>query len=118
MSRGFAFATSSTRALLLTCLLTVGVDCSRTKAPSEKGQAPAAPAMTPPAGRTNGGAIAQASEDGQWLMPAKNFASTHSAFGPAILIAVRPWERSVTAPFPGPTAPANRSMPAFSRPST
>ena len=34
---------------------------------------------------------------------AKNFASTHSAFGPAILITVRPWERSVTVPVDGVT---------------
>jgi lanthanide-dependent methanol dehydrogenase len=76
MSPGFAFATSSARATLLASLLVVGVGCSRTKTPNEKGQAPAAPAITPPAGRTNGGAIAQVSEDGQWLMPAKNYAST------------------------------------------
>ena len=32
--------------------------------------------MTPVAGRSNGGAIANEAEDGQWLRPAKNYAST------------------------------------------
>ena len=56
--------------------LLLAAACSGTKAPNEKGQAPAAPAQTPAAGRSNGGAIAQQNEDGQWTLPAKNFAST------------------------------------------
>ncbi|HEY1953451.1 MAG TPA: methanol/ethanol family PQQ-dependent dehydrogenase [Gemmatimonadaceae bacterium] len=32
--------------------------------------------MTPVSGRSNGGAIASSPEDGQWLMPAKNYSST------------------------------------------
>ncbi|MFL5483026.1 MAG: methanol/ethanol family PQQ-dependent dehydrogenase [Gemmatimonadaceae bacterium] len=50
--------------------------CSSTKTPNETGHAPAAPVQTPAAGRTNGGAPAQQTEDGQWMMPAKNYAST------------------------------------------
>jgi alcohol dehydrogenase (cytochrome c) len=50
--------------------------CSGTKTPNEKGQAPAAASQTPIAGRSNGGAIAQQNEDGQWTRPAKNYAST------------------------------------------
>jgi alcohol dehydrogenase (cytochrome c) len=50
--------------------------CSGTKTPNEKGQAPSAPSQTPVAGRSNGGAIAQQNEDGQWTRPAKNYAST------------------------------------------
>jgi len=60
----------------LSLLIATGVaGCSRSKqAPT--GQTPSAPGPTPIAGRTNGGAIAAAAEDGQWIRPAKDFAST------------------------------------------
>jgi PQQ-dependent dehydrogenase (methanol/ethanol family) len=77
MSRGSAFATFTVRKSLLRGLLAAALAaCARTKEPNEKGQAPAPPAPTPQAGRSNGGAIAQQAEDGQWTMPAKNFSST------------------------------------------
>ena len=44
---------------------------------------------------------------------AKSFASTHSAFAPAIRIAVRPCDRSVTVPMAPVTTPAK----AAARPS-
>jgi len=50
--------------------------CSRSEPADEVAQKPAAPAMTPMAGRSNGGAIAQEVEDGQWVRPAKNYSST------------------------------------------
>ena len=57
------------------CALAV-VACSGTKTPNETGRGPAAASPTPEAGRSNGGAIAQQNEDGQWTMPARNYAST------------------------------------------
>jgi len=50
--------------------------CSRSEPADEVAQKPAAPAMTPMAGRSNGGVIAQEVEDGQWVRPAKNYSST------------------------------------------
>jgi len=68
---------SSGRSVLqCTAAIAVAVACSGTKTPNETGHAPAAPVQTPATGRTNGGAPAQQSEDGQWMMPAKNYAST------------------------------------------
>jgi PQQ-dependent dehydrogenase (methanol/ethanol family) len=61
-------------------LLTIGVvgalACSGQKAPDEVAQTPGTPSMTPIAGRSNGGAIANEAEDGQWIRPAKNYSST------------------------------------------
>jgi alcohol dehydrogenase (cytochrome c) len=50
--------------------------CSGAKPADEVAQTPGNPTPTPIAGRSNGGAIAAESEDGQWVRPAKNFAST------------------------------------------
>src|SRR3954465_7481801 len=50
--------------------------CSRSKPADEVAQTPGRPAMTSVAGRSNGGAIASEAEDGQWVRPAKNYAST------------------------------------------
>lgn len=55
---------------------TLSVACSRSEPADEVAQKPAAPAITPMAGRSNGGAIAQETEDGQWVRPAKNYSST------------------------------------------
>jgi PQQ-dependent dehydrogenase (methanol/ethanol family) len=52
------------------------VACSGQKRPEETAQQPSAPAMTPMAGRSDGGAIASEPEDGQWVRPAKNYSST------------------------------------------
>ena len=68
------FAIRNTNLIFLSVLSGV-LSCSG-KPGEESAQKPAAPAMTPIAGRSNGGAIAAAREDGQWLMPAKNYAST------------------------------------------
>ena len=78
MSRGCALANISSKNIALQCamLMAFVTACSGTKTPNERGQAPAPPAQTAPAGRTNGGPPAQQNEDGQWLMPAKNYAST------------------------------------------
>ena len=77
MSRGCKVAMFSRIAACSgAAVLLLAAACSGTKAPNEKGQAPAAPSQTPAAGRSNGGAIAQQSEDGQWTRPAKNYAST------------------------------------------
>jgi alcohol dehydrogenase (cytochrome c) len=63
------------RAAICGGLVACGVACSRQKAPDEVAQKPEV-GMTPVSGRSNGGAIAAAPEDGQWLMPAKNYSST------------------------------------------
>ena len=78
MSPGSALATFTPRTIAFHCamLVTVAAACSKTKRPNETGHAPAAPSQTPIAGRSNGGAIAQQTEDGQWTLPAKNYAST------------------------------------------
>src|SRR3954468_16217558 len=49
--------------------------CSGQKPPDEVAQKPQV-AMTPPSGRSNGGAIATEPEDGQWIRPAKSYSST------------------------------------------
>jgi alcohol dehydrogenase (cytochrome c) len=67
---------SGRSALECAAVIAMMAACSGTKTPNERGQAPAAPLPTPAAGRTNGGAPAQQTEDGQWMMPAKNYAST------------------------------------------
>jgi PQQ-dependent dehydrogenase (methanol/ethanol family) len=59
---------------LLLAALTAG--CSGSKPADEVAQTPGNPTVTPIAGRTNGGAIASEAEDGQWVRPAKNYAST------------------------------------------
>jgi PQQ-dependent dehydrogenase (methanol/ethanol family) len=59
---------------LLLAALTAG--CSGSKPADEVAQTPGNPTLTPIAGRTNGGAIASEAEDGQWVRPAKNYAST------------------------------------------
>src|SRR6059058_262373 len=59
---------------LLVAVLAAG--CSRTKPADEVAETPGKPTITPIAGRSNGGAIAAESEDGQWVRPAKNYAST------------------------------------------
>jgi len=78
MSRGCVPTISSSKRIAVGCVATIAIAaaCSGTKTPNEKGQGPAAPVQTPAAGRTNGGPPAQQTEDGQWLMPAKNYAST------------------------------------------
>jgi len=78
MSGGCALANLNASRIVLKCttLIAIVAACSGTKTPNEKGQGPAAPVQTPPAGRSNGGAPAQQTEDGQWSMPAKNYAST------------------------------------------
>ncbi|HUQ99964.1 MAG TPA: methanol/ethanol family PQQ-dependent dehydrogenase [Gemmatimonadaceae bacterium] len=50
--------------------------CSNVKRADETAQNPQSPVVTPLAGRSNGGAIVAQAEDGQWVMAAKNFAST------------------------------------------
>jgi glucose dehydrogenase len=50
--------------------------CSRSKPADEVAQTPGTPTITPIAGRSNGGPIASEAEDGQWIRPAKNYAST------------------------------------------
>src|SRR5205085_8546256 len=76
MARVNAFYRSSFRALLSSLLVVAIGGCSRQKPADETAQTPAGPAVTPLAGRTNGGAIASEAEDGQWIRPAKNYAST------------------------------------------
>ncbi len=78
MSRGWVLTISNSIRIATGCAVTIAfaVACSGTKTPNERGQGPAAPVQTPASGRTNGGAPAQQTEDGQWLMPAKNYAST------------------------------------------
>ena len=63
------------RAAACCALLTCALACSGQKAPDEVAQKPEV-GMTPASGRSNGGAIAAGTEDGQWLMPAKNYSST------------------------------------------
>ena len=77
MTRSGAFWEASLKiTVCLSLLVATGVaGCSRSKQ-TQPGQTPAAPSPTPIAGRTNGGAIATEAEDGQWIRPAKNYAST------------------------------------------
>jgi lanthanide-dependent methanol dehydrogenase len=64
------------RNLILLSFLGGVLACSGKKTADEAAQKPAPPAMTPIADRSNGGAIAADQEDGQWVRPAKNYAST------------------------------------------
>ena len=64
------------RSLILLSFLSGVVACSGEKTAHESAQKPVPPAMTPVAGRSDGGAIAADQEDGQWVRPAKNYAST------------------------------------------
>jgi lanthanide-dependent methanol dehydrogenase len=59
-----------------TACLTLLAGCAREKTPDDVSVKQPAVAMTPMAGRSNGGAPAQVADDGQWTMAAKNFAST------------------------------------------
>src|SRR6476469_5726967 len=63
------------RATICAALMSGALACSSQKAPDEVAQKPEV-GMTPASGRSNGGAIAAGTEDGQWLMPAKNYSST------------------------------------------
>src|SRR4051812_31196225 len=63
------------RATIWTALISGVLACSGQKAPDEVAQKPEV-GMTAASGRSNGGAIASEAEDGQWVRPAKNFAST------------------------------------------
>src|SRR3954471_13389426 len=73
---GFARWSLRESSLSLIVASSVIVACSGQKRPEETAQQPSTPAMTPMAGRSNGGAIASEREDGQWVRPAKNYAST------------------------------------------
>jgi len=57
------------------CLLALA-GCAREKTPDDASVKQPAVAITPMAGRSNGGAPAEAADDGQWTMAAKNYAST------------------------------------------
>jgi lanthanide-dependent methanol dehydrogenase len=62
--------------LVILALCAAAGACTKQKAPDEVAQQGPRPSMTPMAGRSNGGAIANEAEDGQWIRPAKNYAST------------------------------------------
>src|SRR4051812_22315914 len=78
MARTVAVARSSMRRSNLFLLAVIGAAfaCTKQKAPDEVAQQGPSPSMTPMSGRSNGGAIANEAEDGQWVRPAKNYAST------------------------------------------
>jgi alcohol dehydrogenase (cytochrome c) len=77
MARTQCAVRSSFRNSILLAIGVVGaLACSGQKAPDEVAQTPGTPSMTPIAGRSNGGAIANEAEDGQWIRPAKNYSST------------------------------------------
>jgi len=79
MRRSTALCRSSFRVSLSSLLLVAAsiAACAREKPAEETAQTPGQPVVTPLAGRSNGGAIASAeAEDGQWVRPAKNYAST------------------------------------------
>ena len=78
MTRSKASSGRSLRATLNLCLLipALASGCSRSETTDEVVQTPGTPTVTPITGRSNGGAIAAETEDGQWVRPAKNFAST------------------------------------------
>jgi len=57
-------------------LSALGAGCSGKKSAREAAQTSAPAAAAPLGGRSNGGAIAASTEDGQWTLPAKNYAST------------------------------------------
>jgi PQQ-dependent dehydrogenase (methanol/ethanol family) len=62
--------------LVFLSFLGAALACSGEKPAEELAQTPAKPVMTALAGRSNGGSIAAEPEDGQWVRPAKNYAST------------------------------------------
>jgi alcohol dehydrogenase (cytochrome c) len=79
MARNATFLWSSLhRAALLVLLASAAAfsACSGKKPAADAGQTPGVTTDTPPAGRSNGGAIAAETEDGQWIRPAKNYSST------------------------------------------
>ncbi|HZE08084.1 MAG TPA: PQQ-binding-like beta-propeller repeat protein, partial [Gemmatimonadaceae bacterium] len=77
MARTQCAVRSSFRNSILLAMGAIGaLACSGQKAPDEVAQTPGTPSMTPIAGRSNGGAIANEAEDGQWIRPAKNYSST------------------------------------------
>jgi PQQ-dependent dehydrogenase (methanol/ethanol family) len=77
MTRSNALCRSLTARVTSLLALLAFVACSRTKPADEVAQTPGSPTVTPAVGRSNGGAIASAeAEDGQWVRPAKNYAST------------------------------------------
>jgi PQQ-dependent dehydrogenase (methanol/ethanol family) len=57
-------------------LSALAAGCSGKKPAPESAKSPEAPARPSLGGRSNGGAIAASTEDGQWTLPAKNYAST------------------------------------------
>jgi alcohol dehydrogenase (cytochrome c) len=73
---GLADCISIDKTDLILLSASIVLACSGQKPSDEGAQKPAAPSMTPIAGRSNGGAIAAEAEDGQWVRPAKNYAST------------------------------------------
>ena len=78
MARGSRMVHSSIHkaTLMAAAALCTGAACSNVKRADEAAQKPESPVVTPLAGRSNGGAIVAQAEDGQWFMPAKNYAST------------------------------------------
>jgi len=63
-------------ALSVFVLSALGAGCSQKKEAEESAQTSIPPAAAPLGGRSNGGPIATSTEDGQWTLPAKNYAST------------------------------------------
>ena len=77
MARSSSLVHSSLhKATLLTLATFVVAACSKNKPADEAAQTPQSPVITPIAGRSNGGAIVAQAEDGEWLTPGKNYAST------------------------------------------
>ncbi|MFL5557844.1 MAG: methanol/ethanol family PQQ-dependent dehydrogenase [Gemmatimonadaceae bacterium] len=72
--RGHFFSARAFNSVVVIIALLAG--CSKTRPADEVAQTPGTPSQTPTTGRSNGGAIAAESEDGQWIRPAKNYAST------------------------------------------
>jgi lanthanide-dependent methanol dehydrogenase len=70
------FALPHTAMLMLLTALGGAAGCSRAKPADEAARKTTAPVVVPTAGRSDGGKIANESEDGQWVRPAKNFSST------------------------------------------
>src|SRR5882757_9105118 len=63
-------------ALSVFVLSALGAGCSEKKEAEESAPTSTPPATAPLGGRSNGGPIATSTEDGQWTLPAKNYAST------------------------------------------
>src|ERR1700741_3454042 len=78
MRRSRAFGPRSLGAALLLYLPLplLATGCKQSKPADEVAQTPGTPTVTPIAGRSNGGAIAAETEDGEGVRPAKNYAST------------------------------------------